>query len=303
MELNKGNKFAAFIMTFEREHILSDTINKILSQTFPPQKILIIDNSFSDKTELLVNSLQYQNVFYHRVGYNSGPAGAAAIGLKLLANEGFEWIYWGDDDDPPVFEDTFEILLRTAMSINNCGCVGSVGQYFNRKTGLIKRVSNEEIENEGIIEVDTIAGGMSKIVNGPMVRKLEILPDERLFFSFEDLDIDIKIRKAGYKILADKSLYLRHRLHFNRINALSRKGLKKSETALVRDYYSMRNCLTILFKNKLYIAFAVTILRFLFKIGLGFKYGIKYGISNAKVVITAINHFVSGKRGKVLFEI
>lgn len=303
MEQNQIKKFAAFIMTFERESILLNTIDKIFSQTCPPDKIIIVDNSITTQTKEVIENLNQPNVVYYKVGYNSGPAGAAAIGLKLLSDEGYEWIYWGDDDDPPIFEDTFEILLKTANSVPNCGCVGSVGQYFNVKTGLIKRVPNEEITGEGAIEVDIIAGGMSKIVYGPMVKKHGIIPDEGLFFSFEDLDIDLKIKQAGYKILTDKSLYLRHRLHFNRTNVSKNRNKKKTNQTLIRDYYSMRNILIILKKNKLHLAFTITVLRFFYKMIIGFKHGLKYGIANSKIVIKAVKHFVGGKKGMVLIKV
>ena len=191
-------KFAGFIMTYERETILNDTIQAIFSQTLSPEKILIVDNSATHKTEELIKTLNNPKVIYHRVGYNSGPAGAAAIGLQILANEGYDWIYWGDDDDPPVFNTTFEILLKTALTDLKCGCVGVVGQFFNRKSGFIKRVLDEQLQSQGTLEVDTIAGGMSKIVNGSMILNLSILPEEKLFFSFEDLDLECIFSLISY---------------------------------------------------------------------------------------------------------
>jgi len=131
-------KFAGFIMTFERATILEETLGKIFSQTVSPEKILIVDNSITKDTEELISKLNNPKVIYHKVGYNSGPAGAAKIGLTILASEGYDWIYWGDDDDPPFFNDTFEILLKVALSDSKCGCVGSVGQFLNKRTGFIK---------------------------------------------------------------------------------------------------------------------------------------------------------------------
>src|SRR5687768_7215833 len=94
-------KFAGFIMTYERSDLLLSTIKTIFDQTISPKKLLIIDNSKSDKTEILIKQLNDPRVFYHKQGYNSGPAGAARTGLQILAAEGYDWIYWGDDDDPP----------------------------------------------------------------------------------------------------------------------------------------------------------------------------------------------------------
>ena len=47
-------RFAGFIMTYERETILVDTIQAIFSQTVTPEKILIIDNSSTYNTKELI---------------------------------------------------------------------------------------------------------------------------------------------------------------------------------------------------------------------------------------------------------
>ncbi|PWA04858.1 glycosyltransferase [Flavobacterium psychrotolerans] len=290
-------KFAGFIMTYERESILLDTIQRIFSQTVPPEKILIVDNSTTNHTEKLIKDFNNPKVIYHRVGYNSGPAGAAGIGLRILADEGYDWIYWGDDDDPPVFEDTFEILLKTALSDPKCGCVGVVGQFFNRKTGFINRVSDAELQSEGIIEVDTIAGGMSKIVNGAMILKSGIVPEEKLFYGFEELDFDIKIINLGYKLLVDKKFYLKHRLNFNRLELPSRTFQKKSKSALFREYYSTRNILYIYYGNKLKRAFLTVLFYSFFKQILRFKHGFRAGFTGFKLFFLAFFHFLSGRMG------
>lgn len=290
-------RFAGFIMTYERETILVDTIQAIFSQTLAPEKILIIDNSSTYNTKELIKSLNNPKVEYYRVGYNSGPAGAARIGLKILAEEGYEWIYWGDDDDPPVFIETFEVLIKTALSDPKCGCVGVVGQFFNRKSGFVNRVPDNILQGQGIMEVDTIAGGMSKIVNRDIIVQFNILPEEKLFYGSEELDFDIRIKNSGYKLLVDKNFYLKHRLNFNRLGLPSKTFQKKSNKALYREYYSMRNVFYIFYKNNLKRAFILALLYSFFKQFLRFKYGFSIGIIGFKIFFLALFHFLTGKMG------
>ncbi len=292
-------KFAGFIMTYERESILLNTIQTIFSQTIPPEKILIIDNSTSHNTENLINNLNNPKVFYHRVGYNSGPAGAAGIGLSMLAEEGYDWIYWGDDDDPPVFMDSFEVLLKTAISDSKCGCVGAVGHFFNKKTGFIDRVSDEVLYTEGILSVDNIAGGMSKIVNGKMIAKFKIVPNEKLFYGFEELDFDLKIKNMGYKLLVNKSLFLRHRLKYKRIGISSIRYQKKTKNNILREYYSTRNMLYILFYNHYIIAFINILIYTFFKQFMRLRDGVDYCLLGFKITLLAWFHFLTGKMGKM----
>ena len=291
-------KFAGFLMTYERVDILEKTIEKILSQSIAPEKLLIVDNSESNSTELMIKRLENPILMYHKVGQNSGPAGAAKIGLEVLSQEGFDWIYWGDDDDAPIFDDTFKILLNMALSNEKCGCVGVVGQYFNRFTGFVKRVPNELLRSEGVLKVDTIAGGMSKIVSGEMIRKYQIFPDEKLFFGMEELDFDLKIKKTGYNLLVDRPFYYQHRLRWNRVDVPNKSLQVKSDNALVREYYSIRNGLYIYKKNRLITAWIIFFSYYATKQIFSFKFGIKQGKSRFKLFYKAIYDLFSSKMGK-----
>jgi GT2 family glycosyltransferase len=291
-------KFAGFIMTYERADILEQTIEKILSQSIAPKKLLIVDNSESNATELMIKRLQNPILMYHKVGNNSGPAGAAKIGLEVLSKEGFDWIYWGDDDDAPIFQDTFKILLDTAVSNDKCGCVGVVGQYFNRFTGFVKRVPNELLQSEGVLDVDTIAGGMSKIVNGDMIRKYQIFPDEKLFFGMEELDFDLKIKKIGYTLLVDRQFYYQHRLRWNRVDVPNKSLQAKSNNALVREYYSIRNGLYIYSKNRLVSASIIFFFYYATKQIISFKFGINQGKQRLEIFSKAISDLFYSKMGR-----
>ena len=269
-------KFAAFVVTFNRAEILMDTINKIMTQTLPPEKLLIIDNGDTDETKKKLDEL-YPQVAYHRMGYNAGPAGGDKVALEMLAKEGYEWIFWGDDNDPPPTPDTFEKLVNLAESYNgNCGQVGMVGSRFNKYTGLLGRFTNEELRKNAYIEVDTIGGGQCKIVSGKCILK-GILPEEKLFFGFEDLDFDLSQKEAGYSILVHSDLFLGCRERWNRLQVNSTVARKKDERVLWRDYYSIRNALFIMKKHRHYLAFLSILAVSFGKSLLSYKHGLRYG--------------------------
>ena len=103
-----------------------DTIRSLFGQSFPPERILIIDNGDLTLDFLDENFKGDGRISLHRMGNNSGPAGAAAEGLRLLAEDGYEWIYWGDDNDPPPFPTMFEELLAIDLDqkMNTWGYTG-----------------------------------------------------------------------------------------------------------------------------------------------------------------------------------
>lgn len=294
-------KFAGFIMTHNRSNILEDTIETIFRQSFPPDKILIVDNSDNQLTEELIFALKTKNLAldYIHTGSNAGPAGAANLGLKILLGEGYDWIYWGDDDDPPKFTDIFEKLLGIANNIPDTGAIGSVGSKFNFRTGILERFRDDELK--GVLEVDAIGGNHNLIVNGNAVRKSNIFPDITLFFGFEEFDFLQRLKRAGFKILVSGDSLLEHRKANNRL------GPQKIYTALPqrlnhslnRKYYSDRNLIYILFYNlKSPIAGTMVILRILLKSILGFFGGFKSGVYNLKVTLVAIFDGLFKKMGQ-----
>lgn len=292
-------KFAVFVMTYNRPEILGKTIVSLLGQTLQPEKILVIDNDPSKSAKSVVEKLVSLPIEYYSTGSNIGPAGAAKKGLEILTQEGFDWIGWMDDDDPPVFSDSFEKLLTIAQAQDNCGCVGAVGHFFNINNGLIKRVTDQQLDGAGFVSVDNIAGGMCKIVNGKAIRQNNILPNDKLFYGFEELDFDLRLKKAGYFLLADKDLYRRSRINFNRVGLKIKRGHKKETSRLWREYYSTRNLLFILRHHKFNKAVFYTIARSVLKCLTGFRFGFTYGFVNAKFLLLGILHFLKGKTGSL----
>ncbi len=291
-------KLAGFIITYERHEILTDTLSKIFNQTYPPEKIIVVDNSESTNTQELIIALNNPSIEYFRVGYNAGPAGGAYLGLKKLAEQGYDWIYWGDDDDPPDLMNIFEILIKIGESSTKCGCLGKLGHNFDKLKGEVKRTPDEELYKKGILKVDNIGGNMVKIINGSMVRDYSIYPDPELFFGFEELDFDLRIKSIGYNLYVDRELFLEHR---TKHNMLGFKRERKTNNLSWRNYYSTRNLIIILKKNNYYLALIIIVFKTFLKMILGFKKGYRVGWFEFKNQGLALLHGLFSVKGlKVL---
>lgn len=290
-------KLGAFIITYNRPEILINTIKLVFSQTCPPDFLLIIDNSEGLETDHAIASFQDSRIKYHRMGYNAGPAGASALGLKLCMEYGADWIYWGDDNDPPFRPDCFERLLAIRDVNPFCGVLGAVGHFFDRKKGVIKRIQTRLLEKKDWIEVDSIAGGMCMLVSAEVIRG-GILPNKDLFFGFEELDFCLKVSRKGYSLIVDCNLFLEARKNSDRVNFERPLYLKKSN--LSREYYSLRNLLIISdsltlgnMKNQLYK-------RWIAKSIYGFRFGFFYGFKNFKMIWLALFHHWKGISGNTI---
>jgi GT2 family glycosyltransferase len=290
-------RFGGFIITYQRPEILQKTIEEIFNQTFPPEILWIIDNSEDLATDHVIAGLMDSRLKYFRMGYNAGPAGAAATGLELCGKEGLDWIYWGDDNDPPFRTDCFERLLAIRDVNPFCGVLGTVGQFFDRKKGIIKRVQTRLLEKKDWIEVDYVAGGMTMLVSGEVARS-GIAPDPELFFGFEELDFCLKVSRKGYAIVVDCKLFLEARKLHNRLDF--ERPVYKIKSNLNREYYSLRNLLMISDSLTLSGMRNQLIKKWIAKAIYGFRYGLGYGMRNFKLIFLAFYHYLKGIKGRTI---
>ena len=290
-------RFGGFVITYHRPQILLDTLDKLFAQTLAPELIWVIDNSENLETDHAIASLRNPRVKYYRMGHNAGPAGAAVKGLQLCTQEGVDWILWADDNDPPFFPDTFEKLLSIRNENPFCGMIGSVGHFFDRKKGMIKRVQSRLLEKKSFVQVDYVAGGMSMIVSSEVV-KAGILPDPGLFFGFEELDFCLKASRSGFTILVNSEVFLALREKHNRVY-FDRPFYRKKNNP-VREYYSLRNLLMISDTLTLNSMRNQLIKKWSAKMLYGFWYGPSYGMKNAKMIFLAFLHYYKGVKGKTL---
>lgn len=290
-------RLGGFIITYNRPQTLLDTIQKVFEQTVSPELLYIIDNSDNLETDHSIAGLLDPRIKYHQMGYNAGPAGAAKKGLELCANEGLDWIYWGDDNDPPQHSDTFEKLLAIKDDNPYCGVLGAVGHFFDYKKGEIKRIQSKLLERKQSIEVECIAGGMSMLVHKDVV-KAGVLPNPDLFFGFEELDFCLKAKRRGFAMLVNCGLFLALREKHDRTN-FERPFYKKKSNP-VREYYSLRNLLYISDGLTLGAMKKRLIRKWIGKALYGFRYGPAYGFKNFRMISLAFYHFNRGIKGMTI---
>jgi GT2 family glycosyltransferase len=286
-----------FIMTRNRPDVLFKTIKCIKQQTRIPAEILIIDNSDNDDTLNIFNQLHDSGLSYFKVGYNAGPAGAAYLGMDMLFKRGYSWVLWGDDDDPPQFEDVIESLYNTGQCLisESFGLIGVVGGRFSFSKAKMIRIPDSELN--GLMEVDTIAGNMFPLIYRNVYEN-KIFPDPSLFFGFEELDFCLSVKRSGLKIYVSGDEMFRHREKFNRLEYKPKLYHAKAMNALWREYYGVRNLLNLLLKkDPTYLGSFLIILRSFIKSFYGFRYGVKYGVANIYYLTKGIKDGVSGRLG------
>jgi GT2 family glycosyltransferase len=306
MAIKNNFIYAAFVITYKRPQVLVQTIQSIFEQTIAPVKLLIVDNDTEQSGKTALDELEGFPVEYYSVGFNSGPAGGAYEGLKNLFTQGYEWVLWLDDDDPPRFTDQMEALAAVVernKHLDSFAMTGSVGQLYNANKGEIIRIKDEVLLPGVDIEVDQIAGNMFPFVH-KKVFDAGVLPDNKLFFGFEDLDFGLRVQNAGFKIIISGKEMYRHRELSGRLNFQRAIYTEKKISTLWREYYGMRAIIKIITRNRPNIlAFLRFSIKCLLKIIYGFIFGFNYGSINLKYIVLGYFHGLINKMGLTILPI
>ncbi len=106
MSLDSTDKVIAVVVTYNRKVLLIECLKAILAQTFPVDKIILIDNASTDGTKAELEShemLSNQCIDYRLMESNTGGAGGFYEGMKIARDEYGKsaWVWVMDDDTIP----------------------------------------------------------------------------------------------------------------------------------------------------------------------------------------------------------
>ena len=251
-EVVSSGRLYGVLLTYRRQAMLADTLRRIARQSRSLDKLLVVDCEASVATEKVVQEVAREAHFpivYRATAENRGSAGGWAFGMRCVLEEAndSDWIMPLDDDDPPVFDHEFEEMERFAAEARSrdqsIGGVGVVGARFNWWTGLINRVPDEDLA--GAVEVDFVGNGHVPLYSVAAVRSVGVF-DEALFFGYTEVEYGLRLKHAGYQILAHGALW------FERRNQMGRRQRRMTRSRTCRvswsRYYVTRNYLYIMLR-------------------------------------------------------
>jgi glycosyltransferase involved in cell wall biosynthesis len=121
-------KITILLATFNRAHLIRETLDSIIAQTYINWECLIVDDHSKDETEEVIGAyLENDNRFeyYKKTDrYKRGLSGTRNYGLDLAAERNAEFIQFFDDDDimhPKKLEMQIKPLLRdNSLDLSIC---------------------------------------------------------------------------------------------------------------------------------------------------------------------------------------
>lgn len=217
----------AFIVTYNRLNLLKEVLIALRSQTYPLDKIIVINNSSTDGTE---EWLATQDDLIVIKQPNIGGAGGFETGVRYCFENGADWIWMMDDD---VFPNS-DCLERLISYKDEALCMQPY-RYFSDNI-LVEWQANYDLKKAQVKPID-----FSKetnvinnccfegcLINREVVEEIGF-PDIRFFIAGDDSSYGWRISKQ-FKIL-----YIRDA---RMVRAKKSTDVNNSQ---MYEYYTLRN--------------------------------------------------------------
>ena len=217
----------AFIVTYNRLNLLKEVLIALRSQTYPLDKIIVVNNSSTDGTE---EWLETQDDLIVIKQPNIGGAGGFETGVRYCFENGADWIWMMDDDVFPNSD-----CLEKLLSYKDQALCMQPYRYFSDNI-LVEWQANYDLKNAQVKPID-----FSKetnvinnccfegcLINCEVVEKIGF-PDTRFFIAGDDSSYGWRVSKQ-FKIL-----YIRDA---RMVRAKKSTDVNNSQ---MYEYYTLRN--------------------------------------------------------------
>jgi rhamnopyranosyl-N-acetylglucosaminyl-diphospho-decaprenol beta-1,3/1,4-galactofuranosyltransferase len=241
---------AVVVVTFNRADLLGRTLDGLAAQTRQPDAVIVVDNASTDHTREILDAhtgLALQRI---HLDTNTGGSGGFRAGTEAAYSQGFDRIWLMDDDVVPA-PDCLAVLMAIdepcLMSVREDArghLVEKAATDFDLRRPWSIRPKRASVETSYAersamperVEIEIVA------FEGFMMRREVIdavgLPDETFFIFYDDVDLALRARRAGYRIWAVRDAVLVRQLDFDQQHALD----------TWKGYYMYRNLFAVHFR-------------------------------------------------------
>jgi hypothetical protein len=302
--MSRNPKVAIVIVTWNKKSYVLDLLMSLRNIDYDNHDIIVVDNASTDDTcESIREQFPYVNLIVN--SENLGGTGGFNTGLRYVLRKGGYKYTWLLDNDAVVERDTLIELVKVMEEDDKVGITGSIimepdldmivelGAFVSWSIGTWKpnyrnnRLSAmKEIDTT---EVDYVAA-CSSLVRNEALCKIGVM-DERYFIHWDDIDLSLRAKEAGYKVMASPKSKAYHGLEDKPVNPLI-------------SYYDVRNGLLTITKHQNGVKRFIYLLNMLRGTGKGIVYSLLSGLhSTAKLLLFGPLDFVRGKFYKTNFTV
>ena len=242
------SRVAIVILIWNGKADTLECLHSLSHDRYAAKEIIIVDNGSSDGSVEEIRRA-FPEVIILETGRNLGFTGGNNVGIRHAVERGNDFVYLLNNDTT-VEPDALGELVAAAEADTQCGLLAPViHEYYpprpiwfaDSKMDLPRGAAwhdntRQPARNEPPFEVPW-ATGCAMLIRAKLMHELGGF-DDRYYLSSEDVDLCVRVRNAGLKIVTVPAARIYH------------KGGRSGERMTgIRNYYAVRNTLLLMRKH------------------------------------------------------
>ncbi|MCZ6597170.1 MAG: glycosyltransferase family 2 protein [Planctomycetota bacterium] len=211
---------SAVVCNYEGERYLADCLESLLTQEDPPDEVIVVDNGSTDGGVALIRE-RFPWVRVVELGENTGASGARNVGMRTAKHR---WVLAVDNDT--VLRPDVLSKLRAALEADADAVAAQTRNVFADEESRVHYDGGRfhyaglyslrnfqrplaEAEGAGVLVADGLIA-ICLLLDRDTVLEVGGY-DEDFFVLYEDLDLSLRLRLAGHRLLSVEDAIVLHK--------------------------------------------------------------------------------------------
>tara|TARA_R110002049_G_scaffold3795_5_gene27656 strand:- start:134769 stop:135725 length:957 start_codon:yes stop_codon:yes gene_type:complete len=177
--MHQQSLISIIIPTYNRAHLIGETLDSIVAQTYTNWECIVVDDGSTDKTNIVLAAYCEKDKRFKYLkrpdNYKKGGNGARNYGFEISKGD---YINWFDSDDimhPEKLEIQYNLIKQTNSNFVTCQSI-----VFKNNISNLLKLNSESIFSENIFS-DYLTKKVSWLTQAPLWSKLFLSSLDYLF--------------------------------------------------------------------------------------------------------------------------
>ena len=228
---NNNGSVCIIILNWNSYEVIRECIISIMNSRSVNYRIIVVDNGSKDDS-LSKLRRDFPEIDFIESSINSGFAGGNNLGIRFAIRNYSPDYFLLLNNDTIVHEDFLGKMLKRAFGDKNIGCVVPKIYFFDKTdylyyaggkigclSGLGKHYGRKKKDSENYNKTKEVsfANGCCMLLSCSILSAVGGF-DEDYFAVQEDVDLSLRIRKKGFKIIYEPEAKIWHKLSYSSNN-------------------------------------------------------------------------------------